>query len=199
MPRLPADTARQRLRVGLARLHDTLDAGVDAACLQPRPDLRRLLALHAAALPPLVAGLEAAGAAALWPGWDEPARLASLAADLRAPGLTHPGAAVPFRPGAEVWGGIYALLGSRLGTRMLLRRFNGAGLPAENAFLRFGEADRTGWPRFVEALEAAAVTAGLDGMIEGGRRVMQFYLDRLPPGQDTPVAGHRTHDAAAPA
>lgn len=209
-PRMPhrpaAATARQSLRDGLAPLHDALDARVSDTCLEPRPDLCRLLALHAAALPALVAGLEAAGAADLWPGWDEPARLDALSADLAALGLPLPEAdpirfaPIPFTAGPQAWGGLYALLGSRLGNRVILRRFAEAGLPADSAFLRFGEADRARWPAFLATLDAAADAVALAGMLEGGRRVMQRYLDALPhrPHLD-PRSGHRSQDAAVPA
>src|SRR3712207_6643762 len=120
--RLPTMTMRQRLREGLAPLHERLDARITAACLTPRADLRRLLAIHAQALPPVVAGLQAAGAARLWPDWDGPARLAALSADVDVPAL-HGGASPPdrFRNDAMVWGGLYALLGSRMGNRVILR------------------------------------------------------------------------------
>jgi heme oxygenase len=202
-PRRPVShTVRQGLRDGLAGLHGELDGRVSAACLQPQPDMRRLLALHAAALPPLVTGLDAAGAAELWPEWDEPARLLAIAADLRALGMAPPGPAMPIRfaRGAEVWGGLYALLGSRLGNRIVLRHFAEAGAPSASAFLRFGEADRGLWPRFLTALETSPIATALDALQEGGRRVMQRYLDVLAacPDPALPPGIHRP-DAAVPA
>src|SRR5215212_6164408 len=65
----PTLTVRQRLREELAPLHERLDARITDACLLPRADLRRLLAVYAHAFPPVVSGLQAAGAERLWPGW----------------------------------------------------------------------------------------------------------------------------------
>src|SRR5688572_23178288 len=105
-PPLPTSSARHLLRQGLASLHESLDRRVSAACLEPAPDLPRLLRLHAAALPALVGGLAGAGAARLWPGWDEPERLAALAGDLRRHGLGgfRPAAPALFAGEAAAWG-----------------------------------------------------------------------------------------------
>ena len=173
---------RQRLRAGLAPLHERLDARITAACLSPRADLRRLLAVHARALPPVVAGLQASGAARLWPEWDGPARLAALLSE-SSPGPPN-GVASPresFDGDAMVWGGLYALLGSRLGNRVVLRRLAEGGEPTDSAFLRPGADDGLEWRRFLEAMEAAlGPAAGGDGCrdaIEGAALVMERYLD----------------------
>ncbi len=184
--RPPAMTVRQRLRAGLAPLHDRLDARITAVCLSPRADLARLLTVHASALPPVVAGLQAAGAARLWPGWDEPARLAVLSAELGS-GVLHGGASPPERFGNEAmaWGGLYALLGSRLGNKVILRRLAEAGDPADSAFLRHGTGDGgPEWRRFLDRLEAAlGPTGGGAGAcrdaIEGAALVMERYLDAV--------------------
>ena len=176
---------RQRLRTGLAPLHDRLDARITAVCLSPRADLRRLLTVHAHALPPAVAGLRAAGAALLWPEWDGPARLSTLSAEL---GLGAPpcGASPPenFEGDAMAWGGLYALLGSRLGNRVVLRRLAEAGQPADSAFLRPGADDALEWRRFLDRLEAALgpASAGADacnGAMEGAALVMKRYLNAV--------------------
>lgn len=175
---------RQRLRDGLAPLHERLDARVTAYCLSPpRAGLRRLLAVHAHAFPPVVAGLQAAGAARLWPDWDGPARLAALSAE---PGLGAPRGAAPpperFENEPMAWGGLYALLGSRLGNKVVLRRLAEAGEPATSAFLRHGADDALEWRRFLERLEAALGPAGAGacrGAIEGAALVMGRYLDAV--------------------
>lgn len=180
-----AATMRQRLRAGLAPLHDRLDARITAACLSPRADLGRLLTVHAHAFPPVVAGLRAAGAARLWPDWDGPARLVALSAELgrftAAPrGETRTPAR--FENEAMVWGGLYALLGSRLGNRVILRRLAEAGERTESAFLRPGMDDGPEWRRFLERQEAALGRRGADacrGAIEGAALVMERYLDAV--------------------
>src|SRR3712207_788351 len=181
--RLPTMTMRQRLREGLAPLHERLDARITEACLSPRADLRRLLAVHARAFPPVVAGVHAAGASRLWPGWDGPARLAALSAEL-GPGAPCGGASRPESFGNEpmAWGGLYALLGSRLGNKVILRRLAEGGEPADSAFLRPGAEDGPEWRRFLDRLEAALgpAAAGPDACrdaIEGAALVMRRYLD----------------------
>jgi heme oxygenase len=180
---LPTMTMRQRLKLELAPLHERLDARVTAVCLSPRADVRRLLTVHAHALPPVVAGLQAGGAARLWPGWDGPARLAVLSADL-GHGTPHGGAAPPesFENEAMVWGGLYALLGSRLGNKVILRRLAEAGEPASSAFLGHGSDDGPEWRRFLDRLEAALGPAGAGACrdaIKGAALVMERYLDAV--------------------
>ena len=156
--RSPAMTMRQRLRAGLAPSHGRLDARITAVCLSPRADLRRLLAVHASALPPIVAGLQAAGAAWLWPGWDGPARLAVLSAELGFGALR--GEASPpekFENEAMVWGGLYALLGSHLGNKVVLRRLAEAGEAADSAFLRHGADGGLEWRRFLDIWKRRSV------------------------------------------
>jgi heme oxygenase len=184
----PPGSAREFLKQGLATLHETLDARVSAACLRPVRSLPRLLRLHAEALPPLVAGLDRAGAARLCPGWDEPERLAALSEDLRAHGLPSGTGESPARFASEAaaWGGLYALLGSRLGTLVVLRQFTAAGQPADSAFLHHGGG---GWPAFLARLEAALAGPGLAEALGGAELVMRRYLTaatRLlwPAGQD---------------
>lgn len=177
-------TVRQRLRDGLAPLHERLDARLTEVCLSPRADTRRLLTVHAGAYPPIVAGLLAAGAERVWPEWDGPDRLAALLAEARdrTPG---PGAAplVDFGNDAAVWGGLYALLGSRLGNRLILRRLAESGEPVDSAFLRPGAGDAQEWRRFVERLETALGPAGgagaCDDAVEGAALVMRRYLDAV--------------------
>lgn len=178
-------TVRQRLRDGTASLHERLDARVTEVCLSPRADLGRLLAVHARAFPPVVAGLLAAGAARLWPGWDGPARLAALSAEAE-PDASRAGRAGPpsaFGSDAMAWGGLYALLGSRLGNRVILRRLGEAGEPADSAFLRHGADDGPEWRRFLERLEAALGPAAREApcrdAIEGAALVMARYLDAV--------------------
>lgn len=177
-------TARQRLREGLAPLHARLDARITGACLSPRADLRRLLAVHARAFPPVVAGLRAAGAERLWPGWDGPARLAALSAEAgpgAAPDGGGGGATPPerFRNEHMAWGGLYALLGSRLGNKVVLRRLAEGGEPSDSGFLRPGAEDGPEWRRFLDRLDA--VSGPSEGacrdVIEGAALVMRRYLD----------------------
>lgn len=196
--RLPSMTMRQRLRKGLAPLHERLDARITAVCLWPRADLQRLLAVHAQAFPPVVAGLQAAGAARLWPGWDGPERLAALSAELDR-GTLHGGAppAERFETPSMAWGGLYALLGSRLGNRVILRRLAEGGEPADSAFLRPGSDDGPEWRRFLDRLETALGPSAGDGAhrdaIEGAALVMERYLDAAERLGQAPRVGEFAH------
>ena len=80
-----------------------------------------------------------------------------------------------------VWGGLYALLGSRLGNKVVLRRLAEGGEPADSAFLRPGAEDGPVWRRFLDRLEAAlGPAAGADAFrdaVEGAAAVMERYLD----------------------
>lgn len=184
-PVAAAATVRQRLRAGLAPLHDRLDARITAVCLSPRADFGRLLTVHAQAFPPVVAGLRAAGAARLWPDWDGPARLAALSAELgRLAPDPRGGPRTParFENEAMVWGGLYALLGSRLGNRVILRRLAETGEPADSAFLRPRKDDGPEWRRFLERQEAALGRGGAGAChdaIEGAALVMKRYLEAV--------------------
>ncbi|MBD0273880.1 MAG: hypothetical protein ICV73_18370, partial [Acetobacteraceae bacterium] len=137
--------------------------------------------------------LQAAGAERLWPGWDGPARLAALSAEL---GLGTPrgGAFPPERFGndAMAWGGLYALLGSRLGNKVVLRRLAEGGEPADSAFLRPGPGDGPEWRRFLDRLEAAlgppaALAGARRDAVEGAALVMRRYLDAVER-----LGGHRS-------
>jgi heme oxygenase len=165
------------LRSRLQPVHARLDAAVMARCLAADGvlDLARLLLIHALALPPLLAALESEEAASLHAGWDEPARLAALHADLRALGLTAPVPAEEqpaFGSPAEMWGALYTLKGSRLGGRLLLRQVEVQGTAAERQatrFLRHGMDKPGTWPRFLADLDRVA-GAGGPGWIEAATR-----------------------------
>ena len=82
-----------------------------------------------------------------------------------------------------VWGGLYALLGSRLGDRVILRRLGEAGEPVDSAFLRRGACDGPEWRRFLERLEAALGAPARAELcrdaIEGAALVMKRYLEAV--------------------
>lgn len=175
---------RQRIREGLALSHERLDVRMTALCLSPRTNLRRLLLVHAHALPPVVAGLRAVGAERLWPDWDGPARLAALSQVLGSE-VAAGGASKPerFDNDAMVWGGLYALLGSRLGNRVIVRKLAAAGEPTDIAFLRPGADDALEWRRFLARMEAAlgpaSAETSYEDAIEGALRVMGRYLEAV--------------------
>jgi heme oxygenase len=172
------------LRTRIAALHAGLDCIISSCCVGGTIRLGRLLAIHYDALTLLVLALERAGAAHVCPGWEGRSRLAALEEDLRVlrtrPYRTsaHPPS---FTREPEIWGALYAVEGSRLGNRVILRRVMECGNEDERRatqFLAHGLEDRTAWGGFVaqlddlhycgEAFELAAL---------GAERAFETYLN----------------------
>ena len=128
-------------------------------------DYRVFLAANAAAVAPLEAWAEAAGAADVLPDWPARRRAAALAADLADLGAGQ--APAPISPDlgpasvSALFGALYVLEGSRLGGRvildMIVRQADPRVLLATR-FLRHGDGLRL-WPTFVASLETF-VTGG---------------------------------------
>lgn len=123
-------SSHRALREGTRAEHDRLDALFGRFDLTDRGDYGAFLAAHAAALLPLEAALDAAGASRLFADWADRKRGGLLAADLAALGGAVPDA-VPVPPlenDAAVAGAVYVVEGSRLGGRILARGVT-PGLP----------------------------------------------------------------------
>ena len=113
-------------------------------------DYARFLAAQAAALLPLEATLDHAGAAAIFPQWPAHRRGPALAADLDALGIALPSPAlVPQLVGEpDVLGALYVIEGSRLGGKMLRRT-----VPNEMPTAFLDHAPALDWREFVAYLE----------------------------------------------
>jgi heme oxygenase len=139
---------RTKLR---ATLHTCLDRLVNSSCLGDTLRLGRLLTIDYDALTLLVPALERAGAEHVCPGWEGRSRLAAPEGDLRALDIlpnTNPAYPPSFVREPEIWGALYAVEGSRLGNRIILRRVMESGSEAERRatqFLAHGQEDRTAW------------------------------------------------------
>ncbi len=153
VPKHAESSLRQHLRTATQQSHAALDLAV-SACLKPAAKgLDRLLQLHAAVLPGIVAGLDRAGAAQLWPRWNEAERVRVLLEECGQRDL--PCGTSPeheFDSKAACWGGMWAVVGSRLGNRVLARR-----LGSDSAFLHSAEGQ---WPDFLQHLEQAGAGMG---------------------------------------
>lgn len=161
---------RNALRDATTVAHRKLDALWDGIELAERGDYAHFLAATAAALLPIEAGLWQSGAARVLPDWPGRCRSGALVDDLAALGLPAPTLdPVPVGTGADIFGVLYVLEGSRLGGATLLRRTEDAADPVirENRrFLQHGQG-RGLWRSFVERLDALVPSAAeLDGMIE---------------------------------
>ncbi|MCJ7421938.1 biliverdin-producing heme oxygenase [Sphingomicrobium astaxanthinifaciens] len=143
-------SVRAALKAATASRHEALDRRLAALDLARGDDYARFLRAQAAALLPVEAALDHAGAASVIPRWAEHRRGPALLADLDRLGhaLPPPVVLAPLLGTPDILGAAYVLEGSRLGG-IVLRR----GLPpgAPRAFL--AHAGPTPWRDFVALLE----------------------------------------------
>lgn len=141
------------LRETTRDLHHDLDVLISRLDLADDGDYAAFLRIHAAALLPLEAALEASGIEGSFPAWPRHRRSHALIADLRACDIEEgTGAALPAICGTgQRMGVLYVLEGSRLGGRLLERRARAQG--ARNAFLTHG-AGQPLWQDFLRHLES---------------------------------------------
>jgi len=148
--------ARTAIRAATAPDHERLDGLFEGFDLADAGSYGRFLIAHAAALIPIEAALDAAGAEALIPGWADRRRGAMIRADLAALGIDPPELA-PFpelEDDAACWGAAYVVEGSRLGGALLARRI-APGLP--RSYLGTPQV-KGAWRTFVDVLDAALPT-----------------------------------------
>jgi heme oxygenase (biliverdin-IX-beta and delta-forming) len=165
-------------------LHTRLDRLVNSSCLGDTLRLGRLLTIHYDALMLLVPALERAGAKHICAGWEGRSRLAALEEDLLALGIrpnANPACTPTFVREPEIWGAVYAVEGSLLGNRIILRRVLECGSEAERRatqFLAHGLEDCTAWGGFLARLEALRYSGeAFELVVLGAERVFETYLD----------------------
>jgi heme oxygenase (biliverdin-IX-beta and delta-forming) len=175
---------RTMLRARIAALHARLDRMVNSSCLGDTLRLGRLLTIHYDALMLLVPALERAGAEHVCPGWEGRSRLAALEEDLmvlRTRPYRPPAHRPSFAREPEIWGALYALEGSRLGNRIILRRVMECGSEDERRatqFLADGLKDRTAWSEFVAQLDDVHYCGeAFELAVLGAERVFETYLN----------------------
>lgn len=171
----PSDSLRFWLRDVTRPLHEAVDQVYAGYSLREREGYAAFLSAHAAALAPVEAWLDAAGAGKVLPDWPARARLPALRADLAGLGETMP-EPVAWRleaTPAALWGVAYVLEGSRLGARHLARQVP-PGFPC--AYLRHGEGAAL-WPGFVQRLEAAGEALERDAVRHAAHAAFAAFLE----------------------
>ena len=169
------------LRTRTAALHARLDRMISSSCLGDPLRLGRLLTVHYEALTLLVPALERAGAEHVRPGWEGPSRLAALEEDLRVL-RTRPNAisahSASFVTEPEILGALYAIEGSRLGNRIILRTVMECGSEGERRATQFHAHDRTAWGGFLARLDDLQYCGeAFELAVLGAERVFETYLD----------------------
>lgn len=149
----------ETLRTTTRALHERAEGAFARFDLARRDGYGEFLQAQGAALMPLEAALDAAGAERLIADWPSRKRGAALAADLTALGLPRltPQPQPQLAGDDEAFGALYVLEGSKLGARYLLARVSGSDFAqGATAFLGHGEAPerKDAWPVFLQKLAA---------------------------------------------
>ncbi|MHA7819635.1 MAG: biliverdin-producing heme oxygenase [Erythrobacter sp.] len=163
-------TIHDRLRTETAALHHLVDQQAGEVDLATAPGQRAFLRMMVAALSVVEPALDRSGAKQFFPDWPSRRRLDVACEELGdMPPPSH-GDPLDFASEAEIWGALYVLEGSRLGSRLLSRQAPGS------RFLALSAADRT-WPVFLEALKVADERIGdAAGMVRGAEKTFAAFL-----------------------
>lgn len=181
------ETLRDRLRRATSPSHQRLDAAFAGLDLRRRPDYERFLLVNARVVPALESALEQGGVERLLPDWPRRRRTEALHHDLErlclaAPAVEPPSSAPGTTSGLAQLGIAYALEGSRLGARLLLRAVEAspdAAVRAASAFLRHGTTSGL-WRSFLEQLNRhPGAGRGAAEVEAGARAVFDAYLAAL--------------------
>ncbi|MFN4283690.1 MAG: biliverdin-producing heme oxygenase [Alphaproteobacteria bacterium] len=170
------------LRSETRALHERAESAFARFDLTGAQGYGDFLQAQAAALLPLEAALDDAGAARLLPDWPARRRAPDLSADLAALGRASP-PPLPtpaFANDGEAMGALYVLEGSKLGARHLLARLADAPPPSgATRFLAGAERpERQGqWPAFLARLDAAPY--GQADLLTGAARAVA-QVERAP-------------------
>jgi heme oxygenase len=156
---------------------------VGTSCVGNALRLERLLLIHYDAFTLLVPALERAGADVVCPGWDGRVRLEALEGDLRVLRARPQRPLTPkpsFTRRPEIWGALYALEGSRLGNRVILRRVMECGTQEERRatqFLSDGLEDCSAWGKFAVQLDDLQFSGEAFELASlGAEQVFETYL-----------------------
>lgn len=175
-----AVTVRQLLRASTDTLHTRVDKRM-TALLDHADGYRQFLLATAGGVLPLERELELAGVASILPDWGSRSRSSSLRSDLAALYLAEPVRYLKLQRSDEayLYGVLYVLEGSRLGSKVLLRileKASGAELKCATSYLSHGQVEPF-WPTFLARLEASRpVKEDLKATIAGASAAFEVFL-----------------------
>lgn len=192
-----AFSRRNSLRGATDHLHRDLDRIVASFKLTDAAHYRRFLQASAATLIAIEQLLESAGVAQLLPDWAERSRREPIISDLhRLNSQAQPLALRRTAPTpAEVFGILYVLEGSRLGSQVLLEQvLTSADESVRNAsaYLRHGRSDL--WRTFLQQLETHAAADDQTQTVSGAVYTFTMFIRAF--SQAAAELGHRNAPAA---
>lgn len=192
-----AFSRRNSLRGATDHLHRDLDRIVASFKLTDAAHYRRFLQASAATLIAIEQLLESAGVAQLLPDWAERSRREPIISDLHSlnsqaqPLALRRTAPTP----AEVFGILYVLEGSRLGSQVLLEQvLTSADESVRNAsaYLRHGRSDL--WRTFLQQLETHAAADDQTQTVSGAVYTFTMFIRAF--SQAAAELSHRNAPAA---
>lgn len=170
---------RLLLRNSTASLHARVDARMSQLLRQPG-GYARFIATTAATILPLESVLEEAHVSELLPDWEQRSRATALRSDMAALSLAEPigQISLPRRDDAYLFGILYVLEGSRLGSRVILRNLQNSPAVTRVAisYLSHGQ-ERRFWQTFLDRLESSPATKrNPDLTVAGASAAFQMFL-----------------------
>lgn len=181
MPAEGRSSARQVLRAATASLHSEVDARFSGCFEKDVKAYRTFLTALARVVRPLEAALEAGGVSRILPDWSLRRRSLALERDLQILGIPVPAPIFVHVTGDEalLFGRLYVLEGSRLGSRMLVKLAYANPAPSVGAatnYLGHG-AGADFWGAFLLRLERSdAVAASPERTIRGAREAFGLFM-----------------------
>lgn len=160
----------RRLRDATGVLHERVDRQASDVDLGTLEGQRAFLEMMVRGLSAVEPALDRSGVERVFPQWRSRRRLDAARDELGVGHVIESGKALEFTSEAEIWGALYVLEGSRLGSRFLTRQAPGS------RFLAMSARDRS-WPDFLAALGAADQRLGdPQGMIRGAEKAFAAFL-----------------------
>jgi heme oxygenase len=181
MPREGRFSARQTLRAATASLHTEVDARFGGSFETDHNAYRSFVTALARVVRPLEAALEAGGVSRILPDWPLRRRSVALERDLQILGIPVPVPVVVHVTDdeARLFGRLYVLEGSRLGSRILVKSAHANAAPSVSAATNYLEhgAGADFWEAFLVRLERSeAVAAFPERTILGAREAFGLFI-----------------------